>query len=113
MMMVFGLVPLLILFLGFGAFKAFRRNAGDAAQLANTGAVLTGRLDGAVFGLAKRLRGKITLSDVVVETGLDLADAERYMDSLVDHAHVSMEIDGNGRLIYEFPEFLDRSGGNK
>ena len=114
MMMVFGFVPFLLLFIGLVAFRAIRRNTDDAgANDVLTGGARARRLDGVVFGLAKRLGGRITLSDVVVETGMDLADAERYMDSLVDHAHVSVEVEEQGRLVYEFPELLDESGGNR
>ena len=64
------------------------------------------REDGNLFRLAKKLGGRVTLSEVVVETGMDLKVAERYMDSLVDEAHVTVEVDDMGRVIYVFPELM-------
>ena len=116
MMIVFSFIPIALLILIFNVFKAFRRNAIGGPQLrspARKDRDGSKRLDGAVFSLAKRFGGRITLSDVVVETGMALAEADRYMNTLVDHAHVSVEVDDNGRLTYEFPELLDESGGIK
>ena len=106
-MMMFGFLPLLLIFIAFGAFRVFSRNTFNFTPRNElTKAYRTRRLNGVVFGLAKRLRGRVTLSDVVVETGMDLGEAEQYMDSLVDHAHVSVEVEEQGRLVYEFPELL-------
>ncbi len=113
MMMLFGFFPLLFLFVIFGLLGVFRRFAAVRHVSESPEArdePRSGRLDGAVFSLAKRLGGRLTLSDVVVETGLNLAEAERYMDSLVDNAHVSVEVDENGRLCYEFPELRNDTG---
>jgi len=113
MMMLFGFFPLLFLFLVFSVLGVFRRIAvarhvGENPKFRDEPP--SGRLDGTVFSLAKRHGGQLTLSDVVVETGLNLAEAERYMDSLVDNAHVSVEVDENGRLCYEFPELRNDTG---
>ncbi len=61
-------------------------------------------LDGVLFSLAHRNGGHITLSEVVIETGMNMKDAEKYMDSIVDSVHVSLEVDDSGRLFYVFPE---------
>jgi hypothetical protein len=53
------------------------------------------------------------LSDVVIATGMDMVDAGRYMDSLVDHSHVTIEVEGNGKLLYAFPELLDSRGRDR
>ena len=63
-----------------------------------------------VFSLAYHLGGWVTLSDVVMETGLGLADAETLMDRMVDELHVRMTIDEEGLVIYEFPEVIHRLG---
>ena len=61
-----------------------------------------------VFALAYRLGGRLMLSDVVMETGFGLADAESLMDQIVDELHVKMKVEENGLVIYEFPEVIDR-----
>lgn len=116
MMMMFGLVPFLFVLIGLTAFGVFRRRAHREAGRGSSGGGdrdNTLHRDSAVFGLARHSGGRITLSDVVVETGMNLAEAEQYMNSLVDNAHVSLEVDGNGKLTYEFREFLDESGGSR
>ena len=61
-----------------------------------------------IFKLAYRLKGRITVSDVVVETGLDVAGAEAVMQGMIDNTHVRLEVDDNGILTYEFPEIIRR-----
>ena len=61
-----------------------------------------------IFQLAKKLRGRITLSDIVIETGMSLHEAERVIESIVDGTHVSMEVNEHGRVVYEFPEIIER-----
>lgn len=63
---------------------------------------------GQVFKLAYRLKGKLTVSDVVVETGMEVAEAEALLESMVDGTHVRMEVDDRGIVTYEFPEILRR-----
>jgi hypothetical protein len=64
--------------------------------------------DARIFKLAYRLKGRITVSDIVVETGLGVNDAESLIQSMVDNAHVRMEVDDNGIVTYEFPEIIRR-----
>lgn len=61
-----------------------------------------------IFKLAYRLKGRLTVSDVVVETGLGVADAEALVQSLVDGVRVQMEVDERGMVMYEFPEIIAR-----
>ena len=65
-------------------------------------------LDGRIFRLAQLRGGQLTLSDVVVETGLSVKNAEQYMETLSDGTHVSLEVDESGRMIYLFPEIIAR-----
>ncbi len=62
----------------------------------------------AVYKLAYRLKGTITVSDIVVETGLDVEEAERLIQSMVDHQRVRMEVKDDGMIFYEFPEIKAR-----
>lgn len=61
-----------------------------------------------VFTLAYRLGGRVTLSDVVMETGLGMTDAEMLMNEMVDELHVRMVVQDDGQVIYEFPEVISR-----
>jgi hypothetical protein len=61
-----------------------------------------------VFQLARKLGGRLTVSDVVIDLGLDVREAEELLQSLVDNVRVRMEVDENGRVTYEFPEIIDR-----
>jgi hypothetical protein len=63
--------------------------------------------EAAVFRLAKRKRGVLTVSDVIVETGLNVSQAEELLQSLVDGVRVKMEVDQEGAIHYEFPELME------
>ncbi|HEC62153.1 MAG TPA: hypothetical protein ENI27_07860 [bacterium] len=67
------------------------------------------RLQVTVFRLAARNNGRLTLSDVIVETGLDLNKAEKLMDRMVDGAHVQIDVNDKGMIFYEFPEIISRT----
>ncbi|TVR58219.1 MAG: hypothetical protein EA426_10535 [Spirochaetaceae bacterium] len=79
------------------------------------GAQVPGRpgMQGRIFRLAFRSKGQITVSDVVVETGLDLEEAEHLLESMVDHTHVRMEVRDDGSVLYEFPEIIRRLGSDE
>jgi hypothetical protein len=62
--------------------------------------------EGEIFRLADEMKGRLTLSDVVIATNLNLKEAERVIDSMVDGMHVTMEVSDNGRVVYEFPEII-------
>ncbi len=61
-----------------------------------------------IFRLAQQMKGRITLSDIVIATNLGLKEAERVIDGMVDGVHVSMEVNDKGRVVYEFPEIITR-----
>ncbi|GEM_PF-1464361 len=66
-------------------------------------------LQSRVFKLAYRLGGRVTVSDVVIETGLSVDESEELLQSLVDNARVRMEVDDRGMMSYEFPEIQARA----
>lgn len=57
-----------------------------------------------VFRLARRHDGVLTVSDVVVEIGMEPRRAEQRLNDLVDGERVTMEVTDDGRVRYEFPE---------
>ena len=67
-------------------------------------------LDSRVFRLAHRHGGRVTVSQVVMETGMSLEQTEAYMDQLCDGVRVRMEVSDGGLVTYEFPELTDRLG---
>jgi hypothetical protein len=65
-------------------------------------------IDGVIFNLAYTLKGEITLSDIIIETGLSMKEAEKTIDQMVDGIRVRMEVDDQGLVVYEFPEIIAR-----
>jgi len=69
-----------------------------------------------IFKLAYRLGGRITVSDVVVASGLSVDQVERILEHMVDNSRVRMDIDDEGMVVYEFPEIQarlrERESGN-
>lgn len=61
-----------------------------------------------VYQLAYKLEGRVTVSDIVVETGLEVEEAEELIQSMVDNQRVRMEVRDDGLVIYEFPEIINR-----
>lgn len=61
-----------------------------------------------VFRLAYKRRGRIMVSDAVIDLGLSIQQAEELLNSLVDGLRVRMEVTPNGLVVYEFPEILSR-----
>jgi hypothetical protein len=59
-----------------------------------------------IFKLADEMKGRITLSDIVIATNLNLREAEGVIESMVDGTHVTMEVKDSGRVVYEFPEII-------
>lgn len=65
-----------------------------------------------IFKLAYRMKGRLTVSDIVVETGLGVDAAEQLIESMVDSSRVRMEVDDRGIVTYEFPEIIRRFEGD-
>lgn len=61
-----------------------------------------------IYKLAYKLGGRITVSDIVVQTGLEVEEAEELIESMVDNQRVRMEVQDDGLVIYEFPELINR-----
>ena len=59
-----------------------------------------------LFKLADEMKGRLTVSDIVIGTNLGLKEAEEAIDELVDGIHVTIEVSDSGRVIYEFPEII-------
>jgi hypothetical protein len=63
-----------------------------------------------IFELAFRNKGRVTLSEIILETGLSMKKAEKIVNSMVDNIRVCMEVNDNGLVYYEFPEIRNKFG---
>jgi len=68
-------------------------------------------LEARIFRAANKQRGRLTVSDVVIETGLGIKEAEELINGMVDGLRVRMEVDERGLVVYEFPEIIARFEG--
>ena len=64
-----------------------------------------------IFKLAYRRKGRITVSDIIAETGMSGEEAEEAVQSMVDNSRVRMEVRDDGVVVYEFPEILSQFEG--
>ena len=95
------------------ANQSWARPAGDGVdrtpEYEPRRAVRPGRTDESrIFRLARSQGGAVTVSDVVVETGLDVNAAEAMLDRLVDGLRVTMDVEDDGSVVYSFPEIRRR-----
>ena len=67
-----------------------------------------GRQVNRVFRLAYRLGGRLTVSDLVVDLDFGIEEAEQFLGQLVDSTRVTMEVQSDGLIYYEFPEIIAR-----
>jgi len=68
-------------------------------------------LEARIFRVAYKRKGRLTISDVVLETGLSIKEAEETVNAMVDGTRVRMEVDDRGLVVYEFPEIMARFEG--
>ncbi len=61
-----------------------------------------------LYRLANRRKGRLTVSDVVIDLGVSVHEAEDLLDGIVDGRRVRMQVGPNGLAVYEFPEILAR-----
>lgn len=119
----FFFIPFVILFVALRFGRSFfgRRNGRDDRDLPFSrrrpleyeqyfegGDARTRKLESRIFKLAYRLRGRITVSDIVVDTGVSVQEAEEVVQGMVDNVRVKMEVDDRGFVVYEFPEIISR-----
>ena len=65
-------------------------------------------IEGRIFRAAYKQKGKLTISDIVLETDLSIREAEEVINGMVDGTHVCMEVEDSGLVVYEFPEIISR-----
>lgn len=62
-----------------------------------------------IYRLAAKHNGKITVSDVVTELGIEPKRTEKILESMADGIRVRMEVEENGAVFYTFPELQRRT----
>ena len=86
----------------------FRRVRSDSVSSGAGATQLAGdETDAQIFRLAQDHGGRLTVSDVVVSTGMTAARAEEALQRLTDGVRVRMEVKDSGRVVYEFVELID------
>jgi hypothetical protein len=114
---LFFIVPVLVLLVASrflsGLFRHAMRDSlpPDAGGRTLRGAIGFGGtpvLESRVFSLAYRMGGRVTVSDVVIDSGLGIKDAEALLDGMTDELRVRMVLDERGLVAYEFPEIMER-----
>ena len=65
-------------------------------------------IEARIFRAAYKRKGRLTVSDIVLETNLSLKEAEEVINHMVDGMRVRMEVNDTGMVIYEFPEIIAR-----
>ena len=88
------------------------RRSGYRFKLRNPKSQKPQNMEAQIFRIAYKLKGRVTISDIVLETGLNLKSAEETMNGMVDGIRVCMEVDERGLVVYEFPEIISRFEGN-
>jgi hypothetical protein len=62
-----------------------------------------------IMRLALDKGGTLTVTDVVMETGLSIKEAEETLSNMVDGLRIKMEVRDSGIIVYEFPEIMRRT----
>ena len=65
-------------------------------------------IESRIFRAALKHSGRLTVTDIVLETDLGIREAEETINGMVDGTHVRMEVRDDGLVVYEFPEIISR-----
>jgi hypothetical protein len=63
----------------------------------------------AILQIAREHGGRLTPALVALDCDMGIAEAERVLDDLAKRGHASVNVRNDGRLEYEFSEFLQQS----
>ncbi len=106
---IFLLIPLMAIFIGvrflrrkYGAgHKYFGNNESKSSE--DNGP----SIEKQILKLAFEKKGILTVTDVVMETGLSISKAEETLNSMVDGFRVDMRVKDSGIVVYAFTEIID------
>lgn len=66
-----------------------------------------------IMALALKNNGVLTVTDVIIETGLSIKQAEETLNTMVDGYRVKMEVKDSGIIVYEFTELIHKIEPNR
>lgn len=75
----------------------FRKPVRDPHTMQNSG-------EADIYRLARKLGGRLTVSDLVIHLGYRPRDAEYMLEKITDSIRVRMEVTENGMIVYDFVE---------
>ena len=67
-------------------------------------------VDKQILLAAKEENGVVTPALIALKTDLSIQEAEKKLDEMAQNGYTMMQIRENGRIEYEFPEFMPRLG---
>ncbi len=62
-----------------------------------------------IMRLALDKGGTLTVTDVVMATGLSIEKSEEALNNMADGLRIKMEVRDSGIIVYEFPEIMKRT----
>lgn len=88
-----------------------RRQARLKSGQLNDSKISDGSIQNRILHLALKNGGSLTVTDVVIETGLHIKKAEKILNQMVDNIRVIMEVNESGIIVYKFVEVADQIAG--
>ena len=88
-----------------------RRQARLRSGQLNDSKISDGSIQNRILHLALKNGAFLTVTDVVIETGLHIKKAEKILNQMVDNIRVIMEVNESGIIVYKFVEVADQIAG--
>ncbi len=110
-MLFFGIGVIIVLLTLFWGAKLLRRWMGRSFMTDrrdSTPEKLHSSVQRQILEMAKQNKGRLTVTDVVLVTGLSLRRAEEALNSMVDGYRIRMNVRDSGMIIYEFAELIQQ-----
>ena len=79
----------------------------------NHGVASPHRVQQRILLTAKQQGGLVGPTEVAMRAGIDIDEAKRYLEGLVDKGHAEIQLRKDGALVYVFPELLTEEKRNE
>ena len=93
---------------GIRRLAAARRSRPEMAEAKKTVAAF---VEKQILLAAKEENGVVTPALIALKTDLSIQEAEKKLDEMAQNGYTMMQVRENGRIEYEFPEFMPRLRG--
>jgi len=107
-MMFFMVLGLAVFSAGLVFIRRFLK--GPPSSEKKSGETARNSIQREIFKLARTEGGSITVSDVVLVTGLSIAEAEKALNDIADGFRVRMDVTDSGIVRYVFTELEKNQG---